>query len=132
MDARVKSAVRDRAAHECEYCALPQHLVPLASFHIDHIVPKMHGGTDEPENLALACYHCNLHKGPNLTGIDPETNRIIPLFHPRHESWSDHFSFQGVYLIGLTPTGRATVRVLNMNSPGRLELREELGLVRRS
>jgi len=70
----------------------------------------MHGGTDEPENLALACYHCNLHKGPNLTGIDPETNRITPLFHPRRESWIDHFSFQSVYLIGLTPTGRATVR----------------------
>jgi 5-methylcytosine-specific restriction endonuclease McrA len=132
MKASVRSAVRDRAAHRCEYCDLPQRLVPLAPFHVEHVIPRQHGGTDDPENLALACYHCNLHKGPNLTGIDSETNEITPLFHPRRDEWNDHFSFQGTLLVGLTPVGRVTVLVLAMNSPGRLELRAELGLCKRS
>jgi hypothetical protein len=127
MDAKARSSVRERAAHKCEYCGLPQHLVPLVPFHIEHIISKQHGGTDAPENLALACYHCNLHKGPNLSGIDSETGQIAALFNPRRDVWDDHFSFQGVVLVGLTPSGRATVRVLNMNAPSRLELRAELG-----
>jgi 5-methylcytosine-specific restriction endonuclease McrA len=85
MDAKARSSVRERAAHKCEYCGLPQHLVPLVPFHIEHIISKQHGGTDAPENLALACYHCNLHKGPNLSGIDPETGQIAALFNPRRD-----------------------------------------------
>jgi hypothetical protein len=75
----------------------------------------------------LACRHCNRHKGPNLTGIDSETGQITPLFHPRHEVWSNHFSRRGATIVGLTAVGRTSVRVLNMNAPGRVELRAELG-----
>jgi hypothetical protein len=122
-----RELVRARARYQCEYCGLEQALVPLVMFHIEHIVPRQHGGGDEIENLALACYHCNLDKGPNLTGIDPDVGSIAPLFNPRREMWNEHFAQRESVIVGLTPTGRATVRVLNMNGSTRIELRSELG-----
>ena len=98
----------------------------MATFHIEHVIPRQHGGDNNPSNLALACYHCNHNKGPNLTGIDPETELIIPLFNPRTQRWNEHFAQQGTEIVGLTPTGRTTVRVLAMNSDVQRELRAEL------
>jgi len=126
INAALRRLVRQRAEGDCEYCRLSQEHVQLALFHVDHIIPQQHGGGDNPENLALACYHCNLHKGPNLTGIDPHDGAIVPLFHPRREQWTAHFELREIAIIGLTPTGRVTVRVLNMNAPERLQLRAEL------
>ena len=68
---QVRTQVRERAHNACEYCHLHQDDSPLAVLHIEHIIPKVHGGTDDLDNLALACIDCNLHKGTNLTGIDP-------------------------------------------------------------
>jgi hypothetical protein len=112
-----------RAGNRCEYCQLHQNDSPLASLHIEHIVPKKHGGSDDIDSLALACIDCNLHKGPNLTGIDPETNEVTELFHPRQQEWSTHFAWDGVYIVGLTAIGRTAVRVLDMNSNDQLALR---------
>jgi 5-methylcytosine-specific restriction endonuclease McrA len=126
MDAATRRQVRRQAGNHCEYCGLAQAAVPVAALHIEHVIPRQHGGGDDPSNLALACYHCNHHKGPNLTGIDPETGQIIPLFNPRTQRWSEHFALQGTEVVGLTPTGRTTVRVLAMNSDVRRELRAEL------
>ena len=78
------------------------------------------------DNLALACHRCNLRKGPNLTGIDPMSGEMVPLFHPRRDQWTEHFLFRGVRIEGLTPVGRATAHVLGMNDTRRLELRSEL------
>jgi hypothetical protein len=89
--------------------------------HRSHYAQK-HGGDDDPSNLALACQHCNFHKGPNLTGIDPESGNITPLFHPRNEGWEAHFELRDVTIVGLTPVGRATVQVLNMNAAERVQL----------
>jgi len=118
-----KALVRTRAGNRCEYCQLHQDDSPLAALHIEHIVPKKHGGPDIIDNLALACIDCNLHKGPNLTGIDPETHEVTELFHPRRQEWSAHFVWDGIYIIGLTAIGRTTVRVLHMNSDDQLALR---------
>jgi len=126
MDRALRAAVRERAGDRCEYCGLLQRDLPLVTFHVEHVIPKQHGGVDAAENLALACNHCNFHKGPNLTGIDPDTGDIVVLFHPRKQRWSEHFSLDGITLRGLTPTGRTTVRLLQMNAPARLELRREL------
>jgi hypothetical protein len=98
-------------------------------FHVEHIIPRQHGGTDDPQNLALACFHCNLHKGPNLTGIDPETGAVIGLFDPRRQKWDEHFLIADAVIVGVTPVGRATIRVMSMNAPTRIELRKDLGLV---
>jgi 5-methylcytosine-specific restriction endonuclease McrA len=123
IGARTRAQVRVRAQNTCEYCRLHQDDSPLAALHIEHIVPKIHGGTDDPDNLALACIDCNLHKGTNLTGIDPHTNELTQLFHPRRQSWEDHFEWRGIYLAGKTAVGRTTVRVLNMNSEDQIALR---------
>ncbi len=83
--------VRDRAGNRCEYCHTRQEHEPFVSYQIEHVVPKQHGGADDEDNLALACSHCNLHKGPNLTGIDPLSGAVAILFDPRRQSWDDHF-----------------------------------------
>jgi hypothetical protein len=125
MDAKTRAIVRERANHCCEYCLLPQQYI-ASRHHIEHIRPKQHGGSDNIENLALACQRCNLTKGPNLTGIDPTTGSLASLFHPRQNRWADHFNFRGIVIEGLTPIGRATVQLLAMNDSRRLDLRLEL------
>ena len=121
--AATRALVRERAGDRCEYCGLPQSAEPFFAFHIEHIIARQHGGGDEPENLALACYHCNARKGPNLTALDPPTVAVVPLFHPRREDWAAHFAPNGNLVEGVTPTGRATVALLKMNAPDRRRLR---------
>ena len=123
MTRALQNLIRRRAGNRCEYCQLHQVDSPLAALHIEHIIPRKHGGTDEADNLCVACIDCNLHKGPNLTGIDPDTGAVTELFHPRRQRWEDHFEWQGVRIAGTTPAGRSTVRVLDMNSDERLDLR---------
>jgi len=126
MDSALRGRVRDRAGSRCEYCHLREVDAPFVPFHLEPVIPRKHGGDDATSNLAFACFHCNLHKGPNLTGIDDQTGEIVPLFHPRRQNWEDHFELCGAEMVGRTAVGRATVRVLAMNSVQRLELRSEL------
>jgi len=117
--------VRERARGLCEYCRMPQTFDDLP-FQIEHIVAKKHGGTDLAENLGLACVPCNLHKSSNLSGIDARTGKVARLFHPRRQKWPRHFKWFGALLVGRTLTGRATVRVLEINLPIRVALRQSL------
>ncbi len=123
MTAAMRALVRQRADYRCEYCQTHQEDSPLAALHIEHIRPIKHGGTDDESNLCLACIDCNLHKGPNLTGIDPLTDELTLLFHPRQQRWDDHFRWDGIHAVGQTEIGRTTIRVLCMNSDEHLELR---------
>jgi HNH endonuclease len=123
MDGPLRESVRTRAAYLCEYCRLPQELSELR-FHIEHIIPREHGGGDQADNLALACPDCNLRKGPNLTGIDPQTGDVVRLFHPRRDIWSDHFGHLGLCVVGITAVGRTTASLLGMNDPERRRVRE--------
>jgi hypothetical protein len=126
IDAATRQQVRSRAGNHCEYCGLSQEADRFFRFHIEHVIPKQHGGTDELRNLALACHHCNRHKGPNLAGIDPDTGQMVALFDPRTQQWEDHFESRGEWIAGRTPVGRATVRVLAMNADEQRDLRAEL------
>jgi len=126
IDAATRRLVRERAGHRCEYCGITQAQQSFPFFHIDHIIALQHGGTDAPDNLALSCYHCNLHKGVNLTGLDPQTGALVALFHPRRDVWDTHFALRDALIVGLTSTGRTTVRVLNMNAADRVQVRREL------
>ena len=126
MDESVRHLVRERAGDRCEYCRLPQRIGSAIRFHVEHVRPRQHGGTDQLENLALACPTCNWRKGPNLSAVDPETDGLSPLFNPRTDLWKDHFALVGVEIVGLTTTGRATVRLLRLNDPEHLEVRREL------
>ena len=100
-------------------------MFPL-TFHVDHVKPRQHGGLTELDNLALACLHCNRHKGPNLAGIDPVDGEMATLFNPRADTWTDHFEWRGSELFGRTPVGRATIRVLAINAPDFRSVREAL------
>jgi hypothetical protein len=123
MDAATRKAVRARAANQCEYCGLRQDQSPLATLHVEHVIPRKHGGTDHHDNLALACIDCNLSKGTNIAGFDPQTGALTELFHPRRQIWSEQFEWQEFLIVGKTPIGRTTVKVLNLNSDERVEKR---------
>lgn len=122
MTAALRRMARGRAGGHCEYCRLPQESSMLP-FHIEHIVPRQHGGVTSEDNLALACPHCNLHKGPNLTGIDPDSGEICRLFHPRRDLWVDHFRAESTRIEGRSAIGRSTAWVLGLNAEDQLRLR---------
>lgn len=126
MDAALRQQVWQRAQGRCEYCRLKQEHETSQAFHIEHVIAKQHAGTDALDNLALSCSRCNAYKGPNLTSRDPDTGRVEMLFHPRQHTWNDHFQLDGTLILGLTPIGRTTVWLLQMNAPQRVELREWL------
>ncbi len=123
--AETRRLVVRRAGDRCEYCRLPASAsqYPL---HTEHVRARQHGGGDEAENLALACHLCNLHKGTNLTAIDPRSEAVTLLFNPRQMVWTDHFTPVGGEVLGITPEGRATAVLLDMNEASRLDLRIEL------
>ena len=106
--------VRARAGGACEYCHLPESFYP-GHFTTEHIVARQHGGSDRDDNLAYACGHCNLHKGPNIAGLDPDTGELTRLFDPRADAWADHFEWSGHVLVGRTAIGRTTIGVLASN-----------------
>jgi len=126
MDDATRQKVRDRARGCCEYCGLPQDFSGLLPFHVEHVRAKQHRGSDALENLCYACSRCNNFKGPNLSTHDPLTNQLVRLFDPRHDQWSDHFRMEGPIILGLTPEGRATVELLQMNESRRVILRAAL------
>ncbi len=121
----LRSFVRERAGYRCEYCLLPEKSSVLP-MQIDHIIALQHGGSGAPENLALACCYCNRFKGPNVSGIDPATGQLTPLFNPRVDEWNSHFAWHGPLLTGRTGCGRTTIRTLQINHPEAVAVRNRL------
>lgn len=121
-----RAEVHARAGERCEYCHLPTR-GQVATFPIDHIIPKSTGAGHDLENLALACPPCNAHKWTAVEWSDPITDRLAPLFHPRRDEWNEHFRWVvGYVLAGATPSGHATVAALQMNNSDMVELRRLL------
>jgi hypothetical protein len=87
MNSETTKLVRERAGNRCEYCLIRQEDEAFYRLHIEHIIARQHGGSDEESNLALSCHHCNLHKGPNISSIDSLTGQLVPLFNPRKDAW---------------------------------------------
>jgi hypothetical protein len=125
MDATIRTIVRERAEWRCEYRGITEAAIPFVPFHVEHVIAQQHLIDDSLQNLALACDRCNAFKGPNLSSVDPVTNAVVHLFHPRIDDWKEHFDLIEGSIVGLTPKGRATVRLLCMNAPRRVQLREE-------
>jgi hypothetical protein len=123
MDPALQKLVWLRAKSRCEYCQFPAD-VALLPFQIDHIIAEKHGGTTVSDNLALSCERCNSHKGPNIAGyLD---GRHVRLFNPRRDRWSDHFAWNGAYLVGKTEIGKVTIDVLAINLRYRVAIRTAL------
>jgi hypothetical protein len=108
--AEIRRQVVERARNYCEYCLLHQDLA--ASTHqVDHVIAEKHGGQTSLDNLALSCMVCNRRKGSDIGSLDPITGVLIPLFNPRTQQWSDHFTLDGMHINGLTTVGRTTRRI---------------------
>jgi hypothetical protein len=116
--------VARRAAHRCEYCHAPEVIFNF-HFEIEHIQPQAEAGTNEEDNLALACRSCNLYKSDYLTGFDEVTQNTVRLFHPRRDAWGDHFEVvaERGMIQGRTDIGRATIMRLRMNREVQLTAR---------
>ena len=117
-------SVAARAGHRCEYCRAPE-LVFNFPFEVEHILPLAKGGTSQDDNLALSCRSCNLKKGTCVESIDPVTGATAAIFHPRQDTWSDHFQASEITgaITGLSPKGRITTARLNLNSTLQLAAR---------
>jgi hypothetical protein len=114
-----------RARGRCEYCHFPLVAAELP-FHIDHIIAEKHGGPTKSENLAWACFSCNLRKGSNIAGLDPFTGVLTRLFNPRSDTWREYFGWESTLLRGITAIGRTTIAVLDINDPDVKAIRQSL------
>jgi HNH endonuclease len=127
MTTAEREEIARRASYCCEYC-LSQLELCHDDFSIEHIQPKSAGGTDLLDNLALSCQGCNNRKYTATMATDPITGQIVPLYHPRQDRWEAHFCWDEDFanLLGLTPTGRATIARLDLNRPRLVNLRQAL------
>lgn len=102
---------------QCAYCQTSVNNTgqPLT---VDHIIPTSQGGSNKFPNLCFCCRSCNEYKGHKAAAIDPLTGKVTPFYHPRQQSWADHFRWDetGLLLAGLTAIGRATIIGLNINN----------------
>lgn len=121
----LRRLIFERANGLCEYCLLPERL-SIKPHEADHIHAEKHGGKTVEDNLCLSSYYCNPSEGSDIASIDPETGEGVFLFHPRRDNWKDHFRLEGPHIVPLTPKGRVTLFLLNINTPERLQERELL------
>jgi hypothetical protein len=121
----LRRLVKERAQNNCEYYLIPQR-AKLFSFEVDHIIAEKHRGATNEQNLCLSCMDCNRHKGSDFASFDPLDNTIALLFNPRRDVWAEHFVLDGAIIKPLTPQGRVTVFLLQLNDPERLLERLEL------
>jgi hypothetical protein len=126
----IRAAVIARAEGRCEYCQTLLAYTPDPPV-VDHIVPITLGGPDTSDNLAACCWGCNSHKSAAMRALDPREGRLVALFHPRRQKWSEHFAWSpdGLRILGLTAVGRATLLKMNLSRQGLLNLRAVLNLV---
>lgn len=121
---QLRLGVEERARDRCEYCRAPQSVCGYR-FHLEHVLPTARGGSDDTRNRALACASCNLARADCVAAVDPQTGSTVRLFNPRRQAWDQHFRWgeDRQTLVGLTPTGRATVAALDLNDVLRREAR---------
>jgi hypothetical protein len=125
VPANLQRLVKDRAQGRCEYCLLHQDF-SIYTHEVDHIIAQKHDGQTSADNLALSCLPCNRHKGSDLTTFDPATGKLTLLFNPCSQIWSEHFVLNNGRIEGITPTGRATAKLLMFNTPTRILERQLL------
>lgn len=127
ISSALKQEVKTRAHGCCEYCQSQSRFSP-DPFSVEHILPLIKNGTSESTNLAYACQGCNNFKYSHTEAIDPVTGKMKPLFHPRQQIWDEHFTWNEDYteIIGLTPTGRATIDRMKLNRVGLVNFRRVL------
>lgn len=121
----LRDSVAEQAMHRCGYCLTREEVVGMP-MEIDHLIPEVLGGLTEEDNLWLACSCCNDSKGSRIAAPDAVSGEVVRLFDPRHQRWGEHFAWSkgGDMILGLTPTGRATVEALRLNRPALVKARQ--------
>lgn len=125
ISASLRRLVEERAGEKCEYCLISSE-ISFFPHEVDHIIAEKHEGKTIAENLAFTCWRCNRYKGTDLGSFDPQTGDFCFLFNPRTQIWEEHFKQENLQIIGLTPGGRTTVRLLQLNTAERLAERQRL------
>lgn len=128
VSSQLRRAVSERASGRCEYCQLPQ-ACQVATFPVDHILPRSAGGKTELSNLALACPRYNALKWDRTVGTDSQTRQEVELFNPRKHRWTDHFAWSVTEPELIEPKsaiGRDTVAALELNARRQVEIRRWL------
>jgi hypothetical protein len=121
---KLKKKIRQQAKNRCGYCLLPQSLNPNL-LEVEHLLATANGGTDDEENLWLACRLCNGYKSVHMKGVDPESKKKVALFNPRTQNWDEHIEWAFEKIVGKTPCGRATVQALKLNNEIILPVRKK-------
>ena len=117
--------VAERAYRVCEYCLVHEE----DAYHgceVDHVRSVKHGGLTVEDNLALACFHCNRHKGTDLGSVSVRTQTLVRFYDPRTDRWKEHFCWSEARIEPLTDIGEVTARLLEFNHPERVAFRKLL------
>lgn len=123
----IQRAILALSRDYCEYCVIPSNF-STDFFHYEHIIALVLNGKTELGNLARSCGICNNNKRDKIEHIDPLTKQVVRLYHPRQDIWIDHFQWSDddLYIVGITPIGRATIDLLKLNRLNVLNLRKVL------
>ncbi|MGI8503946.1 MAG: HNH endonuclease [Hassallia sp.] len=125
ISSALRRLVEERANYRCEYCLLVAG-VAFFPHEVDHVIAVKHGGATSADNLAFSCWRCNRYKGSDLGSFDPQTEAFCFLFNPRTQKWNEHFIIEDFRVLGLTPEGRTTANLLQLNSDERIAERQRL------
>lgn len=77
-----RRSVVNRDKSTCQYCS--KHLVP-SQVTIDHVIPKVQGGTTTFANCVVSCHQCNNKKADRT----PEQANMVLLIKPTLPSFGD-------------------------------------------
>lgn len=73
--------IYSRDQNRCQYCG---RQFPRAELNLDHVVPRMKGGTSVWENVVCSCHRCNRIKG----GRTPAEAGMRLIRQPRRPQWT--------------------------------------------
>jgi hypothetical protein len=129
LSQKIRGYIAQRAHFRCEYCQSRSDCA-CESFEAEHILPLSADGSNDLANLAFTCRGCNSRKSDRTEAVDPLARQAASLFHPRNDLWMEHFAWDETYLqvVGLSPSGRATVTALQLNRLGIVNLRRLMKL----
>ena len=120
MQKELRRTVSLRYHFRCGYCGV-RTTDAGSRLTIDHFQPRIHGGTDDLDNLVYCCHACNEFKGDYW-----QTEPDLQLLHPLDDTTSEHLrELENGTLFALTERGANHIKVLQLNRPDLIDLRIE-------
>lgn len=85
LSVRTRFEIFKRDDFQCRYCG---RRTPAVVLEVDHVVPIIEGGTDDPINLVTSCWECNSGKSAVpldcvMDGEDPHERALMLLERER-------------------------------------------------